>query len=207
MFVCNLICGCEKTITARDDSPQQSASSTFVHPFTKFSFPESIGAFRRVEIHKYDQQGKDVGVGYNSPTPIATTVFIYPCPKDFALLPSPKLKNVSEALLDQHFQVCKLDILRNHSDAKLIAESPCKIVQGKNQFGGKKAAFSMSYKFDFRAQESVSELYVFLIEPSAEFLVTDRQFVKYRVTYPAAKKAQAEPEVSAFMNDLVWPTK
>jgi len=73
--------------------------------------------------------------------------------------------------------------------------------------GGKKAVFSMSYKFGFMSQDSVSELYVFLIEPSVMFLVNDRQFVKYRVTYPVAKKAQAESEVAAFMSDLAWPTK
>ena len=151
--------------------------------------------------------GRDVGVGYNSPTPIAATVFIYPGPKDFALLPAPKLENVSEALLDQHFQVCKQDILRNHSDGKMIAESPCKIVQGKNRIEGKRASFSLSYKFGSFPQKSVSELYVFLIDPSVKFLVTDREFVKYRFTYPILEKAHAESEVAAFLSDLAWPTK
>jgi hypothetical protein len=139
--------------------------------------------------------------------PIAATVYVYPGPKDFALLPSPKLANVSEALLNQHFQVCKQEILRGHPDARWINEDLCKIVQGDNQFEGKKATFSMSYRFGFLAQESVSELYVFLVEPGVKLLVTDRQFVKYRVTYPLVKKEQAQSEVAAFMTGLVWPTK
>ena len=89
----------------------------------------------------------------------------------------------------------------------MIAESPCQIVQGKNRIEGKRASFSLSYKFGSLPQESVSELYVFLIDPSVKFLVTDREFVKYRFTYPTARKTEAEPEVSAFMNRLVWPAK
>jgi hypothetical protein len=139
--------------------------------------------------------------------PIAATVYVYPGPKDFALLPSAKIEDVSESLLNRHFQTCKQDILRNHADAKLISESPNKIVQGQNQFEGKRAVFSMNYKFGSLSVESVSELWVFLIEPSVKFLITDRQFVKYRITYPISKKAQAESEVAAFMTDLVWPTK
>jgi len=202
-----LICGCQTTGPARRDSVAQSTSSTFVHSFTKFSFPESVGMFHRVNVQKYDQQGRDVGVGYNSPAPIAATVFVYPGPKNLALLPSPKLENVSEALLDTHFQTCKQEVRRHNPDARVISEGPCKIVQGRRQFEGKKAVFSTSYKFGFMSQDSVSELYVFLIEPSVMFLVNDREFVKYRVTYPVAKKAQAESEVAAFMSDLAWPTK
>lgn len=207
VIACAFLCGCETTNTTGQSPTQQSAVSTFVHSFTKFSFPESVASFRRVEVQKYDRQGRDVGVGYNSPTHIAATVFVYPGPKDFALVPSPKLETVSEALLDQHYQICKQDVFRGHTDAKLISEGSCKIVQGNNQFEGKSAVFSMSYKFGFTAQESVSELYVFLIEPSAKFLVTDRQFVKYRITYPTVKKGQAESEIADFMTDLVWPTK
>jgi hypothetical protein len=206
-ILCALICGCQTTSTERRGSAEQSTSSTFVHSFTRFSFPEFVGMFHRVNVQKYDQQGRDVGVGYNSPTPIAATVFVYPGPKNLALLPSPKLENVSEALLDSHFQTCKQDVLRHHPDARFIREGPCKIVQGKHQMEGKQAVFSMSYKFGFTSQDSVSELYVFLIEPSVMFLVNDRQFVKYRVTYPVAKKAPAESEVAAFMSDLAWPTK
>jgi hypothetical protein len=81
------------------------------------------------------------------------------------------------------------------------------LIQGQNQFEGRKAVFSMSYDFGAMPQESVSELYVFVIDPSVKFLLTGRQFVKYRITYPVAKKAEAETEVAVFMSDLVWPTK
>ena len=65
----------------------------------------------------------------------------------------------------------------------------------------------MGYNFGFANQESVLELYVFLIEPGIKFLLTERSFVTYRVTYPINKKAQAEAEVETFLADLAWPTK
>ena len=207
VLACTLISGCETTNTGRRSSLQQSPSPTFVHTFTKFSFPVSVGTFHRSNVQKYDGKGKDIGVGYNSSTPIAATVFVYPGAKDFALLPSPKLENVSEALLDTQFQACKLDILRHHPDAKLIGEGSCNIVQGSNQFTGKKSTYSLGYNFGFASQESVSELCVFLIEPSVKFLLTERYFVKYRITYPLSRRGQAESEVASFMTDLVWPAK
>lgn len=203
LLLCGLFCGCETTNPAR----RESSSPDFVHEFSKFSFPESVGAFHRVNIRKYDQQGRDVGVGYNSQLPIASTVYVYPGPKDFALTPSPKLADVSEALLEQHLQSCKHDIVRNHPDAKLLTEGPFKITQGSNQFTGKQASFSINYRFGIQAQEAVTELYVFLLEPSTKFFVTDRQFVKYRITYPIARKTEAAAEVKAFMTNLTWPTK
>ena len=207
IVACGLICGCETTNTTHQDSAHQSNSSTFVHSFTKFSFPESVGPFRRVNIQKYDREGRDVGVGYDSSTPVAGTVFVYPGAKDFALLPSPKLEKVSELLLVHHYEACKQDVFRAHTDAKLIGEGLCTLIQGNNQFEGKKAVFSMSYKFGFASRESISELYVFLIEPNVKFLLTERYFVTYRITYPADSKSQAEKEISSFLSELNWPTK
>jgi len=56
-------------------------------------------------------------------------------------------------------------------------------------------------------QPSLSELYVFLLEPSVTVLVSDRQFVKYRVTYPVSRKAEAEPGIASFLSELAWPAK
>jgi len=191
VVACSLICGCGTTNTnnVQPEAASPKSSSTFVHSSTKFSFPKSVGIFQRVNIQKYDREEKDVGVGYNSSIPIAATVIVYPGAKDFAVLPSPKLENVSESLLAHHFETCKQDVFRAHADAKLIGESPYTLIQGNHRFEGKKAVFSMGYNFGFANQESVSELYVFLIEPGVKFLLTERSFVTYRVTYPINKKS------------------
>lgn len=202
----SFVCGCTGANPVGQGSAQ-STSSLYVHPFTRFSFPESVGSFRRVEIDKYDQEGRDVGVGYNASIPIAATVFVYPGPKDFALVPAPKQEGVSDSLLVRHFEQCKQDIFRAHPDAKLLGESNFTLVQGKNEFYGKRAVFSLKYNFGLLARESTSELYVFLMEPGLKFLLTDRYFVMYRITYPSGKGAEAEPQVSELMTNLSWPVK
>jgi hypothetical protein len=207
VIVCCLICGCEITNTPQQGSVRPTSSSTFVHSFTKLSFPESIGTFHRVNVQKYDQEGKDVGVGYNSSIPIAATVFVYPGSNDSTPSPSPKLENPGESLLNRHFEACKQNVLHAHPDAKLISEGPGTIVQGKNRFGGKKAVFSLGYKFGPAPQKSVSELYVFLIEPNVKSLLTGQYFVTYRITYPTDLKSRAEKEISSFLSELKWPAK
>jgi hypothetical protein len=201
------ICGCQTTNTTGRSSAQPSSSSTFVHAFTMFSFPVSVGTFHRVNVQEYDREGKDIGVGYNSSTPIAATVFVYPGPKDFAFYPSPKLENLSESLIASHFETCKQDVFRAHANAKLTSEETFTLIQGKDQFKGIRAVFSLDYQFGLVKRESVSELYVFLIEPSVKFLVTSRYFVTYRISYPVDKKAEAGTEIAALMADLSWPTK
>lgn len=182
-------------------------SGTYVHASSRFSFPERIGTFRRVEIRKYDQEGRDIGVGYNSPSPVVMTVYVYPGPKDFALTPAAKSMSASEVVLDSHFRGCEHAVLKEHPDAKLLGEARCKLVQGRQEFEGRKAVFSMQYRYGMTSQPSVSELYVFVIEPGTKFLLTGRQFVKYRATYPVADKVKGETELASFMGELVWPTK
>ncbi len=44
-----------------------------------FVFPEKIGEFLRVDVHKFDREGKDMSVGYNyRSSPIAATIYVYP---------------------------------------------------------------------------------------------------------------------------------
>ena len=160
-----------------------------------------------MESHEYDRSGKDISVGYNSPTPIATTVYVYPAAKNFSLFPAAPLHGVTETLIDHEFELRELEISRIHPDARLISEEPFEIVQGNNQFKGKKATYSMAYRFGFSSRDCLSELYIFLIEPGVMFLANDRQYVEYRITYPAALKDQTEQEISFFLTQLTWPTK
>jgi hypothetical protein len=207
ILVCLTICGCETTNQSGNSSVSATSSTPFIHSNTKFSFPSSVGTFHRVSIEKYDRDGKDVGVGYNSSTPIVATVFVYPGAKDFALLPSPKIEGVSASLIEHHFEACKRDVFRAHPDASLASEGWTSLVQGENHYAGKNAVFSISYRFGFGSKDSVSELYVFLIEPGVKFLLTERYFVTYRITYPSSQKIQAEAEVADFMANLAWPAK
>ena len=157
--------------------------------------------------HEYGRNGKDISVGYNSPTPIAATVYVYPAAKNLSLLPAPPLQNVSDTLIDHEFELRKLEISKSHADARLISEEPCEIVQGNNHFKGKKAVYSMAYGFGLSNRDCLSELYIFLIEPGVMFLVNDRQYVEYRITYPSTTQGQATNEIASFLSNLTWPTK
>ena len=204
---CSCLCGCVTTDSTLDKGASAKSGIAYVHSYSKFSFPKLIENFQFVESHEYDRYGKDISVGCNSPTPIAATVYVYPAAKNFSLLPAPVLHDVSESLIDHEFGLRKLEISKTHPDARLISEEPFETVQGNNHFKGKKATYSMAYRFGFSSRDCLSELYIFLIEPGVMFLVNDRQYVEYRITYPAALKDQSEKEIGLFLTQLTWPTK
>jgi hypothetical protein len=205
--LCVCLWGCETTDPAHDKGDATRGGIAYVHRYSKFSFPRQIGKFHYIGAHEFDPAGKDISVGYNSPTPVAATVYVYPAPENVSLLPAPRLQNVSNALLDREFQLHKLAITRAHSDARLVSEGPCEIVQGKNYFQGKKAVYSLAYRFGVSNQDCLSELYLFLIEPGVMFLANDRQYVEYRITYPAAAQDRATNEINSFLSSLSWPVK
>jgi hypothetical protein len=201
------LCGCVTTDSTLDKGTSTKPGIAYVHSYSKFSFPKRIEKFQFVGIFEYDRYGKDISAGYNNPTPIVATVYVYPAAKNLSLLPSPPLQNVSDTLIDHEFDLRKLEISKSHPDARLISEGPCEIVQGNNSFKGKKAVYSMAYRLGFSNRDSLSELYIFLTEPSVMFLVNDRQYVEYRITYPLAVQSQATNEIASFLSKLTWPTK
>ena len=207
LLFCICLCGCETTDPTLAKETSSKVGIAYVHSDSKFLFPKRVEKFQFVESHKYDRYGKDISVGYNSPTPIAATVYVYPAARNFSLLPAAPLQGVSETLIDHEFELRKLEISKKHPDAHLISEEPFEIVQGNNHFKGKKAVYSMAYRFGFSSKDCLSELYIFLIEPGVMFLVNDRQYVEYRITYPAALKDQSEKEIGSFFSELKWPVK
>jgi hypothetical protein len=204
---CVCLCGCETTGPTHDKGAPAKTGIAYVHSHSKFSFPKQIDKFQFIGTHEFDPSGRDVSVGYNSPTPVAATVYVYPAPGNVSQMPAPRLQNVSVALFDREFQLHKLAIAKSHTDARLISEGPCEIVQGKNHFKGKKAIYSLAYRFGISNQNCLSELYLFLIEPGAMFLVSDRQYLEYRITYPAAVQGRATNEIGSLLSKLTWPVK
>ena len=204
---CSCLCGCATTNSIPDEGTLNKSGVAYVHSYSKFSFPKQIEKFRFVGSHEYDRYGKDISVGYNSPTPIAATVYVYPAAKNFSLLPTPPPQNVGEALIEREFELRKLEIAKVHPDARFVSEGPCEIIQSNNHFKGKKAVYSLAYRFGLSNQESLSELYIFLMEPGTMFLVNDRQYVEYRITYPSAVQSQATNEINSFLSNLTWPTR
>lgn len=205
LLFCICLCGCITT----DSTINNPANSgvAYVHPYSKFSFPKQIDKFRFVGVTRYDRDGRDISAGYNSPTPITATVYIYPAAKNVTLIPSSPLQNVGKSLIDFEFNRCKQEVFHVHPDARFISEESFELTQGNNHFIGKKATFAMSFHYGFSTKDSLSELYIFLMEPSEMFFVNSRQYVEYRITYPANSKDEAEKEINSFFTELKWPTK
>jgi hypothetical protein len=207
LLFCICLCGCETTDSTIKSEASANSDVAYVHSYSKFSFPKQIKQFQFAGVIQYDRDGRDVSVGYNSPTPVMATVYVYPAAKNFTLVPSSPLQNVSKSLVDFEFKRREQEIFHAHPDAKLVTEEPFQITQGNNYFLGMRAVFLMNFRFGLFSKNSLSELYIFLIEPNVMFLVNDRQFVEYRITYPTASKVEAEKEISSFLSELKWSTK
>lgn len=206
LVFCLSVCGCA-TADLKTEGGASGAKVAYVHPYSKFSFPEKIENFRFTGVHNYDREGKDISAGYDSPTPVAATVYVYPAAKNFALLPSPAIQDVGLGLIDMEFQNRKKEISHFHPDARLLEEGWYQLVQGDRHFQGRKAVYFMGYNFGPAKQDSFSELYVFLIEPGVMFLVNDRQYVEYRFSYPTNMAGPAAQEIGSFLSELTWPPK
>jgi hypothetical protein len=180
----------------------------FVHEYSHFSFPTNVGAAERVSLDKYDKEGRDVSAGYNLRSPMMTvTVYVYPAPKNFALLPQKQIGSVTEAVVKRHFEQVKGDVQRRHSDAQVLSEGAFELTQEQKTRKGRRVMFTFEDRFAGLKQSLYSELYLFVLEPDTMLLINERFFVKFRVTYPAAEKESAEKELQKFLKALIWPTK
>jgi len=60
IFASCYMCGCGTTESMRDHGALGEAGNrnlTYVHPYSMFSFPRTVSAFERVEVHRYDKDG------------------------------------------------------------------------------------------------------------------------------------------------------
>ncbi|MGZ8998481.1 MAG: hypothetical protein ACXW2T_06455, partial [Allosphingosinicella sp.] len=56
---------------------------TYHHRFANASFPVQVGEFQRADLHRYDDEARDVSANYNLRTSagrLLITVYIYPSP-------------------------------------------------------------------------------------------------------------------------------
>jgi len=165
---------------------QTSPTKAYTNSPSRFVFPPRVGSFERAQIVEYDSYGMDVGVGYNDPKEsIAMTVYVYPISQ-----------NAPNDTLNRHFIICKGIVLAQHAGALLVVDDPVQIAPAGIQHTGLRAAFTYTDKFEHKRQPLRSELYLF---------THGQRFVKYRVTYPAGRQAEAELAIRELMTQLAWP--
>jgi hypothetical protein len=148
-------------------------------------FPETVGAFARVGIDKYDRAGNDISVGYNNGSElVAATVYVYP-----ASDATPKGAQPSES----HFNAVKAEIEKAHpSAASLVDDDRVTLASAV----GRKATYRFEEAFAGAKRSLVSDVYLF---------GSGNWFISYRFTYPEAAAAHAATEITDFMDSLKWP--
>jgi hypothetical protein len=162
------------------------ATTTYTNAASHFQFPPKFGDFAREQIKQYDNDGRDIGVGYNHlPQGIAVTVFVYPV-----------AQRAPNDDLEGHFDTCKSEIQARHKDARSVADRTAQVSAGGQKRNAKYACFTFTDVFAQQRQSVRSELYLFS---------HGRSFIKFRATYPAGQQTVAESTLKNFINDFVWP--
>lgn len=189
LFLAGFITGCPTVSGPSRGARPIEASGLYVHGPSGFSFPESFGAFRRVEINQFDSSGMDVGVGYNleqADSQIALTLYVYPRARD---------ANGSILTLESQFEIERTYILQAHPGGKASETWTPTTTQNHEASPGYATTFRYQQLFAYRQQEIESLLYLFDYEGWA---------VKYRITYPLAQQAKANLVSQVFVSSFIW---
>ena len=162
------------------------ATTTYTNAASQFRFPPKFGDFAREQINQHDNDGRDIGVGYNNLRHgVAITVFVYPV-----------AQRAPNNDLEGHFGACKSEILSRHKGAQSVADRATQVSAGGQKRNAKYACYVFDDVFAQQRQSVRSELYLFS---------HGRWFIKFRATYPIGQQIVAESALKTFIDDFVWP--
>jgi hypothetical protein len=170
---------------------------TYRHRFANAYFPVKVGEFRRADLHRYDDEGRDVSANYNLRTPtgrLLVTVYIYP---------SPPLSEGSggrasrrEALCRQEFEEFRTYLSDQHGGAQPREDGRPIRVPEVNPGLSHRTVFQFDSFFGDRVQPVRAEAHYYCF-------VQDKWQVKYRITAPVAVD---DPDaVEHFIRTGPWP--
>lgn len=178
-----LVAACATPRVAVQSSPQPfrpgDLPGELVHKDSGIAFPSRIGSFLRVTGNQYDEQGRDISVGYNGDIPVVVTVYVYPA--EGRTLEA-DLVEQSAVVLDAHPGATVLD----HGKVQVTPEDV------------DAALVSFQFSADFYGKQ----------QPLHSQLVLARlgeRFVKYRITYPVAIADIATEDSTRFLHNFAWP--
>lgn len=161
---------------------------TYTHAPSAVVFPEQLGWFGRVSIDRFDDEGLDVGVGYNlgSPAVVVATFFV-----------TPRLRRSDGApqALEERFRWEAEGALAHHDGAALTREATVPIRQAGSLVLCRLAELSYAELFAQQIQALRSLLYVCPLE---------RWVVKYRITYPAAQEDRVLDPIADLLERFQW---
>jgi len=177
--VCLGGCTCER-IGEEPAQIHDSQTASVVKHATGFEFPEKVDEFVRVDVHNFDNSGQDLSATYNKIALAAVaTVYVYPR-RGQGLHP--------------HFKETFEGIVADRPGAVASEQKTVEL----EQRGSMHTAYYGYFEVEETGIKKVSEIYLFEL---------DDYFVKYRITYAAGMRSDAEKAISEFMKNLTWPAR
>jgi hypothetical protein len=163
----------------------------YVHAPSGVAFPVNVGAFRRVNVYRVDEAGRDVTAGYADPTlKIAATVSVFPS------------RGVPA---ERHFPTIKRELLRLHPKATVTFDGAWTLRQGPREFTGHRAAYQYIGPLGGVDQDLTTEAYLLSLPANPGAADAGEYFVNIRVTYPTADGKAARLRVEGFTEWLKLP--
>jgi len=181
------------TATASSTKP----ASTYIHPGTKFEFPEKLDGFTRIEVTKYAADESDVSAGYNATdpdNPIVITVYVFPAPPLIAA-PGDGPDAAKTRQFDRALTAIKKEIAHEHEDAKIVSEADFTLKEGDRSHKGIKVTYEMSYTIAGHVVPTASDMIL---------IVEGKWQIEYRISYPKAFAKTTPALIEKFLASLTW---
>jgi hypothetical protein len=163
-----------------------------VHAGTGLEFGERYEHFERVSAMQFDTAGLNVGVGYNDRRPeclIVSTFYLYPTPRMGIVGAAPEVvASLERDWLERGFAQSRGDVLQAHPRL----ESP---VQGRVTTAADGETLE-GKSYAYREADKLSELRLFVFR--------HQWFLKYRFTYTAACRGDAEARLAELVGLMPW---
>jgi hypothetical protein len=160
----------------------------YVHAPSGLIFPAALGTFGRVGVHRYGADESNISVEYNdNASAIVLTAYVYPARGRMAA---------------EEFEQVKGGIITIHPDARLVSEGAWTLRQNGHDFPGLRARYAFAGDWaGRRRQDLLSDAYLLLLGGAGDAAC----FVKFRVTYPAAREMAANQAIGDFLARLPFP--
>jgi hypothetical protein len=163
----------------------------YVHAPSGVAFPVNVGAFRRINVYRIDDAGRDITAGYADPSlKIAATVSVFPS------------RGVPA---ERHFPTIKRELLRLHPKATVTFDGAWTLRQGAREFTGHRAAYQYIGPLGGVEQDLTTEAYLLSLAANRGAPGAAEHFVNIRVTYPTADAKAARLRIEGFTEWLKLP--
>ena len=183
---CVALAGC---LTPTVPGPEPIAwEGTFVHEPSGFVFPPAFDAFERVSIHRFDADGRDVGVGYDLDTTLKIALTLY-------VTPPARWPTGEPLTLREQFEAEQATIVHLHP--RVTARAGW--TPGPTCNGASEPRYAVAFRYDehFAGARRLVTSVLYLFE-------YDGWVVKYRATFAAFQEQPAHAVVERFVATFPW---